>query len=327
MYIVQCLTLVSFSKKSIQSAIVILLGLLLTTGSGFTSGVTRSSYTLSYEWGGLGYGYGHLLRPTGIDLDKAGAVYVADSLTSEIRKFDSRGRTLASWGGIGQTDGRFDELADVAVDIHGNVYALDIKGNTVQRFDSEGNFVTKWSAKPPDINVLTSLAVGGISTDSAGDIYVALSPEAVIRIFDGAGNVHRPTIDNTSGATLDVPTGIAVARDGTIYVADTFNRRIQSFDSNGSASAHITGSTTPLGVFRMLARGDVEIDSQGNLYVADFANGCVHIFKTDGTFDDSFEIRDTSGRLVLPGGIAVDTEGKVYVTAYYLGKVLVFSRS
>ena len=76
-----------------------------------------------------------------------------------------------------------------------------------------------------------------------------------------------------------------------------------------------------------MARGDVEIDSQGNLYVADFANGRVHIFKTDETFEDSFEICDTFGWLVLPGGIAVDAEGRVYVTAYYLGKVLVFSRS
>lgn len=76
----------------------------------------------------------------------------------------------------------------------------------------------------------------------------------------------------------------------------------------------------------MLARGDVEVDAQGNVYVADFANGRVHIFKPDGAFDDSFEIRDSTGRLALPGGIAVDLEGNVYIATYYLGKVLKFAR-
>jgi DNA-binding beta-propeller fold protein YncE len=291
------------------------------------AGVARVDYSLADEWGELGSADGQFRRPMGIDVDQAGNIYVADMLTGRIQKFDSGGGRLAAWGGIGVNDGQFDELIDVDVDFAGNVYALDIKGNTVQRFDGAGGFITSWPAKRPDLNVLTSITVGGISADSAGDIYVSISPQAAVRIFDGTGRTHRAEINSTSGATLDVPTGIAVASDGTIYVADTFNRRVQSFGADGSASAQIIGSATPDGVFRMLARGDVEVDGQGNLYVADFANGRIHIFKSDGTFDDSFEVRDSSGRLALPGGIAVDAEGNVYVTAYYLGKVLKFART
>ena len=44
-----------------------------------------------------------------------------------------------------------------------------------------------------------------------------------------------------------------------------------------------------------------------------------------GTFEHSCVVRDSTGRIVLPGGIAVDASGNVYVAAYYLNKVLKFS--
>lgn len=312
----------------VRAAALIALGLTIFIASaGPAAG--SSHYRLAGEWGELGSGDGQFLRPVGIDVDQAGDVYVADVLTGRIQRFDAGGARVAVWGGTGVGDGKFDELVDVDVDLAGNVYALDVKGNTVQRFDGVGGFVSSWQARQqyyPDVGV--SLPVGGISTDSEGNVFVSLSAhteQGIVRIFDGAGGTSRPSITGASGAILHVPTGIAIARDGVVYVADTFNRRIQTFRADGSAAIQIFGSATPDQVFRMLARGDVELDSQGNLYVADFANARVHIFNVNGELQDSFEIRDTLGRLALPGGIAVDNDGNVYVTAYYLGKVLKFA--
>ena len=313
----------------VRAAALIALGLTLFIMSAGTA-AGDDHYRLADEWGELGSGDGQFLRPVGIDVDQAGDVYVADVLTGRIQRFDAGGSPVAVWGGIGAGDGKFDELIDVDVDLAGNVYALDVKANTVQRFDGVGGFVRSWRARQlyyPDIAV--SLPVGGISTDSDGIVYVSLSQHAeqgIVRIFDGAGEIYRPSITGNSGTTLHVPTGIAVASDGVVYVADTFNRRIQTFKADGSAAFQIFGSATPDRVFRMLARGDVELDAQGNLYVADFANARVHIFDANGGLEDSFEVRDTLGRLALPSGIAVDNDGNVYVTAYYLGKVLKFAR-
>ena len=128
--------------------------------------VSRADYSLAGEWGELGSADGQFRRPTGIDVDQAGNVYVADMLNGRIQKFDSSGALMAAWGGIGVNDGQFDELIDVDVDFAGNVYALDIRGNTVQRFDGAGGFVTSWPAKRPDLNVLTSITVGGIDRKS-----------------------------------------------------------------------------------------------------------------------------------------------------------------
>lgn|GEM_PF-2391557 len=67
------------------------------------------------------------------------------------------------------------------------------------------------------------------------------------------------------------------------------------------------------------------MDAAGRIYVADFAIGRIPRFAADGTFEHSFVVRDSTGRIVLPGGIAVDASGNVYVAAYYLNKVLKFS--
>ncbi|HJO06437.1 MAG TPA: hypothetical protein QGG37_03750 [Chloroflexota bacterium] len=283
-----------------------------------------AQYSLATQWGRTGSGDDQFLRIGGIDVDAGGNVYAVDTVSGRIQKFTAAGAFVAAWGAQGTGDGQFVGLQDVAVDFAGNIYGLDLAGNQVQRFAPDGSFVTSWEVIGATEVISHSIPFGGVATDSSGDVYVASSAHGGVLVFDGAGNRKR-TMDVASGASLNIPTGVDVNADGVTYVFDTFNRRVQLYDAAGLALAPIYGADTPDTVFRSLARGDVEVDAAGKLYVADFATGRIHRFAADGTFEYSFVVRDSAGRVVLPGGIAIDAAGAIYIAGYYANVVLKFT--
>jgi DNA-binding beta-propeller fold protein YncE len=100
---------------------------------------------------------------------------------------------------------------------------------------------------------------------------------------------------------FNYPTGIAVDRNGYIYVADTLNNRIQRFRADGSFDCVWRESfRSPLGIIT---------DSQGNIYIAGGNTGNVQKFSSSGSL-----IRSWQG-LGSPCGIALDpSERFIYVS-------------
>jgi sugar lactone lactonase YvrE len=133
--------------------------------------------------------------PTGLAVDGAGNVYVADSGNNTIRKITPAAKvtTFAGSAGLfGNTDGtgtaaRFNGALGVAVDHSGNVFVTDTGNNTIRKITPA--------------RVVTTL--GGL----------ALSPGT----SDGAG----------INARFNSPRGIAVDSAGNIYVGDTSNHTVR----------------------------------------------------------------------------------------------------
>ena len=237
--------------------------------------------------------------PTGVAVDSAGNVYVADFANDTIRKVTPAGvvTTLAGLAGsTGSTDGtgsaaRFLGPRSVAVDSAGNVYVADEGNSTIRKVTPAG--------------VVTTLAGLAGSPGSA----------------DGTG----------SAARFNQPPGVAVDSAGNVYVADVYNSTIRKVTPAGvvttlaglvgsPGSADGTGSTA-----RFKDPNGVAADSAGNVYVADEANETIRkvtpagVVTTLGGLVGSSGSADGTGsaaRFNLPYGVAVDSAGNLYVADY-----------
>jgi DNA-binding beta-propeller fold protein YncE len=116
----------------------------------------------------------------------------------------------------------------------------------------------------------------------------------------------------TNQGEFDYPAGIAVDTQGTVFVADTGNNRIQLFDSSGNFTANWGSEGTGEGEFS--GPFDLAVDSRGHLFVVDTYNHRIQKFDRDGTFITVWGSEGNGeGEFSGPCGIWVDSLGYVFV--------------
>ncbi len=173
----------------------------------------------------------------------------------------------------------------------------------------------------------------GIAIAPDGTLYVADTENHRIQHLDQDGtplHVWGSFADLAQGAapggTFYEPWGIAVAPDGSIYVADTWNHRIQKFSPEGEF-------LTMWGYFGQAERSDafwgprdVVVDQEGRVIVSDTGNKRIAIFGPDGEFIAEFgEEGFASGQFNEPVGLALDTDGILYVADTWNQRIQSFS--
>lgn len=239
--------------------------------------------------------------PEGIAVDTAGNVFVADTFNSTIRKVTSAGvvTTLAGTAGSnGSTDGtgsaaRFRFPYDITVDTAGNVYVTDTDNHTIRKITSAGVVTTlAGTAGSSGSTDGTGSAArfnfpSGISSDTAGNIYVADQVNNTIRKVTSAGVVttlagtagSSGSADGTgSAARFNAPWDIAVDTAGNLFVADQGNNTIRKITTAGvvttlAGSVGNSGSANGIGSSaRFNSPSGIAVSTAGNIYVADRAN-------------------------------------------------------
>jgi sugar lactone lactonase YvrE len=295
--------------------------------------------------------------PTGVAVDGAGNVFVADSRNATIRRIAATGvvSTIAGTAeAFGSVDGngpsaRFVQPVGIASDLAGTVYVADISTATIRRVATTG-VVTTFAGSGASGNVNgTGLAASfaqpaGIAIDNAGNLYVSsasshvirrITPAAVVTTLAGTAGASGSTDAAGAAARFAAPRGTAVDRSGNLFVADTGNQTIRRITPAGIVStfAGTPGSLVADGTGTAAGfRGPVGIaaDAGGTLFVSDISQtirritpaAVVTTFAGQADVPGRLDATGTEARFTNPLGLTVDATGEItLVSAQFVRRI------
>ena len=162
--------------------------------------------------------------------------------------------------------------------------------------------------------------VSGVALDPSGQLYVVDALNDRIRIFDQDGNGVATWGESGSAQgqfKFSAPDGfwgdLAIGPDGSIYVADTFNHRIQQFDVDRNFLREWGTEGEDNGQFSSVT--GIAVGPDGKVYAADFDNARVQVFSAEGQFLASWDgSNGEGGPLTGPNDVAVGPGGSVYIS-------------
>ncbi len=276
-----------------------------------------------------------LVEVAGVAVDSADRVYVFNRGAHPVIVFDAEGRFLRSWG-----EGRFVRAHGITVAPDDTLYCTDDLDHTVRQYTPEGDLTR-------------GLGTSGVPSDTGCEnrdyrtirrpgppfnqpTNLAIAPNGDLYITDGYANarVHRFAPDGrllgswgepgSEPRQFNLPHGIAVGADGTVYVADRENNRVQLFSPEGEFLAEWTDVARPC---------QVAVDSQGNVLVAELGfrigrwsgwpplepgatGGRMSVFDAGGRLLSRWGGGDNPtapGDFLAPHDVCIDTTGALYV--------------
>lgn len=275
--------------------------------------------------GTAGSGPAQFNAPRGIAIAPDGSIFVADSLNHRIQHFDADGGFLDEWGAISDLDsgelegGTFNEPWGVAVSPDGRyVYVADTWNHRIQKFSSSGVFLAAWGNFGQDDQPYSMWGPRDLLVDNEGNVLVMDTGNKRIKVFDADGNFL--TQFGEFGFELgqfDEPVGMALDREsGRLYVADTWNQRVQVLEYANGAIAPLE-SWDISGWFgqSLVNKPYLTVGADGRVYVTDPEAGRVLAFESEGTFLYYFGgYEQNAVEIAIAQAAAADNAGRLWLT-------------
>lgn len=296
-----------------------------TIRSGFDVKEVTAGDRLRWAVTGTAGGAIGLVKPYGVAVYQ-GRVYVTDTVQRAVLMFDAPGRDFKIIGTEGP--GAVSKPIGITISRDGELYVGDHSGKRVVVFDKDGNYLraiggTEYFSRPsgvavsPDGSKLYVIDTGGVDDNEHHQF----------TIWDAKTGAFIKAVGKRGSEPGDfnLPLQIATGPDGTIYVVDGGNFRVQAFAPDGRYLRKF--GTVGIRTGQFSRPKGVATDSEGNVYVIDAAFGNFQIFNKDGQLLLFVGTRGESGapgEYMLPAGVWVDEDGRVYMVDQFFKKVDVY---
>jgi sugar lactone lactonase YvrE len=240
------------------------------------------------------------------------------------------------------TNAVFSDPAAIAVDASGNFFVADSQNHAIRKITTNGvvaTFAGKLGVSGSANGTGTSAqfdSPSGLAFDAGGNLFVSdtgnstirkIKPSGAVSTFAGIAGESGFTNGVAGGAQFSSPLGIAVAPDGTIYVADSGNHCIRVISggnvSTFAGSPQVWGSADGSGTNAQFnSPCGLAFDNHTNLFVCDANNntirkitpaGAVTTFAGAAGVDGSTDGDLSSARFRSPAELVFDKKGNLFV--------------
>ncbi len=262
-----------------------------------------------------------LVQPYGLAVDSKGLLYIADQKVGAIFIFNTDTRDVELIKN--SVHAHFVRIIGLAMDDNDRLFVSDPGLRHVLVFSKDH--------KAEDVITDGMVSPGGLAIDTQNRLLYVSDVELdqvlvydadtlkLIRKMGTTGHKH----ELTAPGDFARPTGLAVDRDGNLYVADTLNNRIEIFDADGKLISTF-GKAGDGPAFFSRPKG-VAIDSDGHVWVADGMQDKVKVFTKEGQLLITF-----GGHGLLPGqfqglvDITIDKNNRVFTSEIFPGRAQQF---